>query len=86
VALLEEPDGEETVAGLAREFIALLNRPFELPNGARAEIGCSIGICLFLRDGDSVDLLLERADAALYQVKRGGPRSWPGWATGNWTW
>ncbi|MDZ7684377.1 MAG: diguanylate cyclase [Gammaproteobacteria bacterium] len=33
---------------------------------------CSIGIALSPRDGDTLDELIERADRAMYNAKRGG--------------
>lgn len=41
-------------------------------DGQPLEVMPSIGISLFPQDGDTVDLLLRHADAAMYEAKRGG--------------
>lgn len=40
-----------------------------LPGGLPITISCGV---TFARDGDSIDSLLQRADAALYAAKRAG--------------
>jgi two-component system, cell cycle response regulator len=37
---------------------------------------CSIGICEGLRDDETIEHVLQRADAALYAAKRGGRNCW----------
>jgi len=40
--------------------------------GRRFDIGASIGISIFPRDGTSPEQLLKHADAAMYRVKEAG--------------
>lgn len=47
------------------------SKPF-LAGGREFYIGSSIGIATYPEDGDTVDLLLRNADAAMYEVKRLG--------------
>ena len=57
---------------LARRLIDQLSRPFGI-DGRQVRIGASIGVAMAPRDGRARDMLLRKADAALYQVKaRGG--------------
>ena len=72
VVAMEAVETPEAAAGVARDLIDRLGLPFDLDCGARVRIGCSIGICLFPRDGDAVAALLDHADAALYRAKRDG--------------
>lgn len=72
VVVLDDIDDQEQASEVARTIIDLINQPFALTGDTEVTIGCSIGIRLFPQDGDSVEQLLERADAALYEVKRGG--------------
>ncbi len=56
---------------LAERLLETINQPFELA-GASSSIGVSIGIALYPQDGESPDLLLRNADAALYRAKQAG--------------
>lgn len=72
VIVIEDVPTQEAATGVARDIIDLLNLPFDLDCGQRVQIGCSIGIRMFAGNGESVDTLLDHADAALYEAKRGG--------------
>ncbi|MBR9885603.1 MAG: bifunctional diguanylate cyclase/phosphodiesterase, partial [Oceanospirillales bacterium] len=72
VVLLEDLSNPESVASVARDLIALFERPFVIEDGRRVNLGLSIGICLFPEDADRTDDILQYADAALYQAKEGG--------------
>jgi diguanylate cyclase (GGDEF)-like protein/PAS domain S-box-containing protein len=50
---------------------AALAEPFELQR-LLLDVEASVGIVLFPEHGDSVDVLLQRADVAMYAAKRGG--------------
>jgi diguanylate cyclase (GGDEF)-like protein len=56
---------------LAARLLASLPRPYEI-EGQAIEIGVSIGIACCPRDADTTELLLQRADAALYAAKGAG--------------
>ncbi|MBF0096882.1 MAG: diguanylate cyclase [Magnetococcales bacterium] len=53
------------------KIVQTLSEPFIL-NENRCQIGASIGLSLFPEHGDSVELLLQNADQAMYVVKKGG--------------
>ena len=56
---------------LAHRIIGQLSRRYVLSMGGTANIGVSIGIA-FATGNDSFELLMKRADAALYEAKQGG--------------
>ncbi len=66
VAALDHP---ESVAVLAGRLVDALAQPFDL-DGHQVEIGTSIGIALYPRDGDSQQALMRAADTALYRAKQ----------------
>jgi diguanylate cyclase (GGDEF)-like protein len=68
VVLLEGVNGEEDAARVAQTLIERFRDPV-VAGDVAVELGLSIGIALFPRDGDDVKSLLERADQAMYQSK-----------------
>ena len=52
-------------------MVETLAAPFEV-DGQLIKIGCSVGVALHPRDGDTPDLLLRNADTALYRAKETG--------------
>jgi diguanylate cyclase (GGDEF)-like protein len=62
---VEDPDAVET---LAERLLAALQQPFRI-NGVSLTVGASIGVACFPDDGDGVDVLLQRADVAMYLAK-----------------
>ncbi len=70
--LLEDLRHPQDAAQVASEIIAALSEPFRLSNGAEVRIGASVGISLFPEHGQTLEALLQQADAALYQAKGEG--------------
>ncbi len=68
VGNLAETDGATQAA---RRILSILQRPFEV-QGHQLRINVSIGIAQYPQDGTSAELLLKRADLALYEVKAEG--------------
>ena len=68
-----QPDLQNTAdaVGLASELIAACGRPYALGD-TTVTVGCSVGIAICPDDGASGEELLQRADTALYFVKREG--------------
>ena len=56
---------------MAGKILAALDEPFLL-GGRACRVGASIGICLSPEDGDDMETLLSRADAAMYESKAKG--------------
>ncbi len=72
VVLLEDIALPEDAARVAKEIITDLTKPFCLSHNDNVQIGVSIGISLYPQHGDSSELLMDHADAALYQAKDAG--------------
>ncbi|BBE72446.1 putative bifunctional diguanylate cyclase/phosphodiesterase [Oharaeibacter diazotrophicus] len=71
VVMLRDPPSTRVVADVADEIVAVLGRPF-LYNGQRIIVGASVGIAVAPADGDTPELVLARADMALYRAKGEG--------------
>lgn len=67
--IFENVSGEDDSAGLARKVLAAFDRPFEFGEH-ELEMTASIGISLYPRDGQDAQVLLSRADIAMYRAKR----------------
>lgn len=74
-ALLLRTRNAEDAARVAAKIIELVNIPFELPGGT-ANVGISIGIASFPKDGCDAAALGDAADRALYAAKDGGRNCW----------
>src|SRR6185436_15107509 len=61
--------GEDALA-LAEKLRALMEEPFP-SGGMMLEVGASVGIAIYPRDGADADTLLRHADVAMYQAKDG---------------
>ncbi|MDD5330390.1 MAG: sensor domain-containing diguanylate cyclase [Sulfuricella sp.] len=68
VVLLNELSSEHSAEGVADKILGLLHTPFVLAD-QRIDVSVSIGIALFPDHGADGLTLLEKADAAMYQVK-----------------
>lgn len=69
--ILPTVDSPQNAHRVARKIIETLNAPFSIP-GHAPRIGASIGISLFPDDGTEADILLKKADDAMYQAKKNG--------------
>ncbi len=66
-------DSDELAArSVADEIIAAISREHRIADGQVLRVGCSIGLCLAPDQGREPEVLLARADAALYEVKNQG--------------
>jgi len=70
--LLENIVHTEDAARVAEGIIADLREPLKLPQVGDIMIGVSIGISLYPQHGNTPEILLQQADAALYRAKEGG--------------
>ena len=75
VVLLDALADAEGAARAAERLLAALRAPF--PLGERlVYTGASVGIAMCPTDGAEVELLLKRADAAMFLAKQAAPGSW----------
>jgi diguanylate cyclase (GGDEF)-like protein/PAS domain S-box-containing protein len=70
--VLENIARPEDAARVAQEIIDDLCEPWSIPNAGEVLIGASVGISLYPQHGHTPELLLQQADAALYEAKEGG--------------
>jgi diguanylate cyclase (GGDEF)-like protein len=76
------PDADELAArAVAQDVIEAISREHSLPDGRRAHVGCSVGLSLAPAQGREPEVLLARADAALYEVKNQGKGQTGVWRT-----
>jgi diguanylate cyclase (GGDEF)-like protein len=73
--LLAEIREETDAAAVARRIQKALKEPFEIA-GQRLEIGASIGIATFPRDGRDYPSVLKCADMAMYHAKKEGKNTY----------
>lgn len=59
---------EQEISRMMHRVLECISRPWLTPLG-EFNIGCSIGISLYPRDGRTVDALLKSADSAMYKAK-----------------
>ncbi|CAA0087502.1 Uncharacterised protein [Starkeya nomas] len=57
-------------------IIARVGEPYAYEDGTRLDIGASAGLALYPQAGDTVRSLIRAADAAMYDAKRAGRRTW----------
>ncbi len=67
--------GNADPARIAMRLLTTLGAPLEMPTGDQLDIGASVGISQFPHDGATAELLLQHADAALYDAKASGRRT-----------
>lgn len=71
VCLVFEPEYPESVDHIAEDLVETLARPVPIGDTAQT-VTASIGISRPERDCDSIDMLMRRADIALYAAKKNG--------------
>lgn len=71
VVLAQELSDRDGVSATAQKLLNAAARPVQVAGG-ECQISASIGIAVFPDDGDSEDLLVKRADHAMYAAKREG--------------
>lgn len=69
--VLSEIDSPERAAQIARRVLEALSEPFSL-RGQDVIVNASIGIAVHPRDGGTAEVMLRKADAAMYHAKEGG--------------
>ena len=69
IVLLEDISQSENAARIAEDIVFDLSKSFQLSQSDDVRISVSIGISLYPQHGDSPEMLMNNADAALYQAK-----------------
>ena len=65
-------DSIDDAALIAAKLVAVVCEPCTNLDGHDLQVGASIGIAIFPRDGRNADMLCRHADAAMYESKRAG--------------
>ena len=73
--LLGDLDDAQDCQPVLERVLQLVNEPVTL-DSSTARVSASIGISLYPLDADTPDLLLRRADQAMYQAKQAGKNRW----------
>lgn len=74
--LIETDQGKEALFSVAQRILTAVALPFEREDGAFWDVTVSIGISVYPGDGETTELLLKRADQAMYQAKSAGRNSY----------
>ena len=69
--LLTHASTKADIDNMAQRILDRVQEPVNV-EGEQAHVTASIGIARFPDDGDDLESLLKAADAAMYQVKKGG--------------
>ncbi len=72
VIVLGQVDDAAAAREVAGRVVESLSQPIPLAGGGTAQIGASVGIAMCCEDGETLNDLLKKADAALYAAKRDG--------------
>lgn len=78
--LLQEISAEFDADEVAKRILAIVRNPV-LIKGRKVETSISIGISIYPTDGTDADILVKRADLAMYQAKRRGRDQYRRYAT-----
>ena len=71
LSVMEDIESPDDVTTVAEKVIGALRQPIEL-NGQELSVSASLGISLFPEDGETTQLLMSNADAAMYSAKEQG--------------
>jgi len=77
-AIICKTTDKEVIKLLAQSILSTLANPTELED-AKISVNLSIGICVFKRSDESFANIYERADKAMYSVKRQGKNNYAFW-------
>jgi len=64
-------DGPSSIEAVVNRVLSVIRRPFLL-DGVGVHVDASVGIAILHEHGDTPELLLQRADVAMYQAKNSG--------------
>ena len=71
VVLIEDVVERSELEPVAQRILAAATEPFDLA-GTQGQVSASIGISVFPEDGDELDVLVKKADNAMYAAKEAG--------------
>ncbi len=69
VAFLSDCTMDNIIKEKAQKICSDINKVYHAENGVDVEISCSVGICMYPKDGGDIETLLDHADRAMYHSK-----------------
>ena len=69
--LVPKADSSEHILIVARKILKVVQKPVEVKD-LKLQVTTSIGIAIYPQHGSSAEILLKRADIALYRAKEQG--------------
>lgn len=76
VMLVNDLESLENIGAVAEKIVNRIKAPIENLDGHSLEISPSIGIAIYPRDGEDIEVLLKHADSAMYAAKGAGRGSY----------
>lgn len=76
--ILPNAESKDHVGVLTKRILGALDREFII-DGASLHASASIGVAIFPDDAEDADILLKRADMAMYRSKEEGRNTWHFW-------
>ncbi len=70
IIVLPHVDKDADIANIGNKILAIFEKDYDFDEGS-LRIQASIGFSVFPRDGDNIEVLLKKADKAMYTVKGG---------------
>lgn len=74
--LLQEAPGDDALAMLMDRVLAAVTAPITIDGGVSVRMDASIGVSLFPDHAETPEVLIDRADRAMYGVKNAGKNGW----------
>ena len=73
---------KKALSSLLNRIIASISEPYQDNQQNPRVLSASIGLSRFPNDGNDIENLIMRADAAMYQAKKSGKKRWVEYETG----
>ncbi len=75
IVLLPKVESRSNAEHVAKKLIHSIGAPYKI-SGHDCRVGASIGIAVYPEDGNDGDVLIRRADRAMYRVKKSGKNNY----------
>jgi|GEM_PF-4573313 len=72
VILFKNITDRKIIEDIANRALGIIASPFHHDDASLIQVGASVGIAKFPKDGNTADELMQKADAAMYHIKQNG--------------